>query len=360
MPEHLDTRARGRRSLLRSGCALLLLLPGLTGCAKAPAPGLPAPGGATTPTGGAGTGGLRKVKLLLNWFPEAEHGGYYAALVHGYYREAGLDVEIVPGGPNVPVIQQTAGRQVEFSVANADPILFGRAGDAPVVAVMAPLQVSPRCIMVHKESGIRSFEDLRNVTLAMSSTGAFSHYLRKRFPLEGVRVVPYSGSVAPFLLDKRYAQQGYVFSEPHVARGKGADPTVLSVADVGFNPYTSCLVTHQELIREEPEMVRNMVEASVRGWEKYLREPQDANARIHDLNPEMEMSLLALGAKDLIPLVRDKVAVKEGIGHMSEERWNTLARQLIEIGQLKEGEVRAAEAYSTAFLTSGDRLDPAR
>lgn len=299
-----------------------------------------------------GGAGPRKVKLLLNWFPEAEHGGFYAAQVSGYYREAGLDVEIVPGGPNVPVVQQVAGRQVEFGVANADPILFGRAEGAPVAAVMAPLQTSPRCIMVHAKSGIRRFEDLKNVTLAMSSTGAFAHFLRKRFPLAGVRVVPYSGSVAQFLTDTNYAQQGYVFSEPHVARSKGADPRVLLVADAGFNPYTSCLFTHQDLVRDEPETVRKMVQASVRGWADYLREPEAANRRIHELNPEMDLDTLAFGAKELKPLVLDSVAQKEGIGTMSTERWDTLIRQLIEIGQLKAEQVKAGDVLTTQFLSA--------
>lgn len=311
-------------------------------------------GGASAPTGNApaASGGIRKVKVLLNWFPEAEHGGFYAALVNGYYREAGLDVEIVPGGPNVPVVQQVAGRQVEFGVANADPILFGRAEGAPVVAVMAPLQVSPRCIMVHEKSGIRSFEQLKNVTLAMSSTGAFAHFLRKRFPLEGVRVVPYTGSVAQFLTDRNYAQQGYVFSEPHVARSKGGDPHTLLVADAGFNPYTSCLFTHEHLARDEAETVRKMVQASVHGWEAYLKDPDSTNQRIHDLNPEMDMETLAFGAKELKPLVLDPLAQKKGVGTMSDERWTTLIRQLVEIEQLKPSQVSAGQVFTSEFLTA--------
>ncbi|MFN3648464.1 MAG: ABC transporter substrate-binding protein [Armatimonadota bacterium] len=328
-----------RRSLLHTGLALALApLAGLAGCT-----------GSSSPGEGGGDG-LKKVSLLLNWFPEAEHGGFFAALVHGFYREAGLDVEIRPGGPNVPMIQQTAARRVDFCVANADNVLFGRAEDAPVVAVMAALQVSPRIIMVHEKSGIRSFEQLKNVKLAMSDTGAFAQYLRKRYPFEGVQIVPYTGNVAQFLVDPDYAQQGYIFSEPHVARKKGGDPYPLSVAEVGFNPYTSLLVTHEERIQSDPETVRKMVEASVRGWEKYLEAPEETNRRIHELNPEMELDLLELGARDMEPLVRDETAKQEGIGHMSRERWETLAQQLQEIGQLKAGQVTPASAFTTEFL----------
>ena len=70
---------------------------------------------------------LPSVTLQLNWFPEAEHGGYYAALAEGYYQEAGLNVKILPGGPDTPVLQQVARRAVTFGVANADNILLGAA-----------------------------------------------------------------------------------------------------------------------------------------------------------------------------------------------------------------------------------------
>jgi NitT/TauT family transport system substrate-binding protein len=80
-----------------------------------------------------------------------------------------------------------------------------------------------------------------------------------------VQVVPYSGSVAPFLANERYAQQGYVFSEPIVARAKGADVRCIAFAETGFNPYASGLVTSEALLRERPEVVRAVTEASAEG-----------------------------------------------------------------------------------------------
>ena len=107
----------------------------------------------------ASTKTLTKVTLQLNWFPEAEHGGYYAAALHGFFEEEGLEVEILPGGPNSPVIQQLVSSQAEFVVGNADQVLTSRAKDSEAVALFAPLQNSPRCIMVHEAAGIESLAD---------------------------------------------------------------------------------------------------------------------------------------------------------------------------------------------------------
>ncbi len=293
---------------------------------------------------------LVEVTLQLNWFPEAEHGGYFAALVHGYYQEAGLNVKILPGGPNSPVIQQVARRSATFGVVNADNILFGRAQQAPVVALMAPLQISPRCLIVHESSRINDFDDLKNITIAMSSSNAFSHYLRHKLPLPGVKIVPYSGTVAPFLLHKDYAQQGYVFSEPFVARKQGGDPKVLMLSELGFNPYTSLLFTHDDHVQEDPQLVRKMVAASVRGWKKYIESPEKANRAIHKMNPAMDMDILEFGATTLEPLVLDGEAEQEGIGTMLHARWQTLADQLVECEQLKPADAQVKQAYTTKFL----------
>jgi NitT/TauT family transport system substrate-binding protein len=293
---------------------------------------------------------LTKVTLQLNWYPEVEHGGYYAALVHGYYKEAGLKVEIVPGGPETPVVQQVARRSVTFGIANADYVLFGRAQQAPVVAVMAPLQISPRCLIVHESSGIRDFNQLKNMTIAMSMSNAFSQYLRHKLPLENVKIVPYPGNVAKFLIDKNYAQQGYVFSEPFVARKEGGDPRVLMVSDLGFNPYTSTLVVHEDQVSENPELVRKMVAASIRGWDTFIHDPEKTNQYIHKVNPQMDLDILAYGAKTLKPLVLDDAAEHEGIGTMSRARWQKLADQLVESKQLKKQAADAQGAYTTKFL----------
>ncbi|MEW6750199.1 MAG: ABC transporter substrate-binding protein [Candidatus Latescibacterota bacterium] len=290
------------------------------------------------------------VRLALNWFPEAEHGGFYAAQVRGLFAEAGVPVEILGGGPDAPVIQRVATGDVTFAVTNADDVLLARAQQVPVVALMASYQVNPRCIMVHTDSGIESIAQLRDVTLAMSPRPAFSHYLRRRFALEGVRIVPYPGNVTQFLLDHRYAQQGYVFSEPYVARSRGADPRALLVAETGFSPYASVLIATEETLRLHPQRVGAVVRATVRGWEEYLRDPALANEEIHRLNPEMPLDILAHGARESRPLVLDTAAQQHGIGHMTQERWETLVAQLVEAQLISPGAVEAGRAYTTAFL----------
>lgn len=292
---------------------------------------------------------LQEVSLILNWYPEAEHGGYYTALVEGYYEEAGLKVTIVPGGPNAPVLQKVDRKSATFGVTNADRVLLGRAQGADVVAVMSPLQNSPRCIMVHQSSGIETFADLKNVTLAMNSGATWAQFLQKRLPLDNVRIVD-NASVAKFLSDDNYAQQAYVFSEPFVANSKGGDPRSLMVSELGFNPYTSLLIAHADTISRRPEIVRKMVEASIRGWQTYLEHPGKTNRYIHRQNPQMELDILAFGAEAMKPLCIDESTPLEQLGRMTHQRWQTLHDQLVEINVFKPAAIDPRRAMTTQFL----------
>jgi NitT/TauT family transport system substrate-binding protein len=344
------TNLKSAKLFVRQRLWLLLAIVSLapTGCGKGPAP---------SPTSSDTKSAKRdahfepdEVSLALNWFPEAEHGGYFAALVHGYYEEAGLKVNILPGGPSAAVLQRVAARRVEFGIENADRVLLGREQQADCVALLAPLQKSPRAIMVHAASKFRRIEDLADVTLAVNSGSAWVQYLKKKALLRNVRFVPYSGNVAPFLLDKSYAQQAYVFSEPFVAEEKGAKVRCLLVAESGYNPYTSLLVTSGEMIHSRPELIRKFVAASLRGWQTYLERPEETNRYIHEINPEMGLEILAFGAKALKPLCTNGLADPNELGKMSAQRWSALARQLVEAEVMAAGRVDSSSAFTNEFL----------
>ena len=300
--------------------------------------------------------GVTSVKLALNWFPDVQHGGFYAAQLHQFYHEAGVEVDILGGGPDAPVVQRVATGQVEFGLTNADGVINARAAGAPVVALFAPYQINPRCIVVHESTGITDIGQIEDLTLALSQRPAFSHFLRKRYPFRNVSVVPYHGSVAPFLEDARYAMQGYVFSEPVVARRMGADAVALMVAEIGFNPYASVLIATEATVRERPALVAAVVRASRQGWSRYLEAPDETNQHIHELNPEMDLESLAAGVELSRDLILDDVAAAEAIGHMSPERWQLLVEQMLEAGVIEANQVQAKQCYTLSFLEPGKSL----
>lgn len=304
------------------------------------------------PAGKDGAASLTPVSLTLNWYPEAEHGGYYAALVHGYYREEGLDVTIHPGGPDIPVVQLAVEGRTDFGVDNGDKLLLVRAQQADAVALFAPLQISPRCLMVHQKSGIKSFDDLakqEGFTLAMNAGQPFAMFLEKRLDLSKMTIAPYTGSLVAFLSEEKFGQQAYNFSEPYNARKQGSDPQNLMVSDLGFNPYTSLLLTGRKQLETRKPLVEKMVRATRRGWEKYLSDPKSTNDHIHKQNPEMADDVLDFGVETLKPLCLPDGLPPERIGEMTDARWKELADQLVEIKAIPASQADFRGAYTLEF-----------
>ena len=103
---------------------------------------------------------LTPISQVLNWFPQPEQGGQFAAKVKGYYKDAGLDMTILPGGPQVSGIQIVAAGKAEFGMAQGDELIQARDQGIPVVALAAQFQINPTAILFHKGDNVKDFSDL--------------------------------------------------------------------------------------------------------------------------------------------------------------------------------------------------------
>jgi NitT/TauT family transport system substrate-binding protein len=295
-----------------------------SGCAKK------SPPSAGAPDAGAPT--LAKVTLALDWVPEPEFGGFYAARESGAYEKHGIGIEIQGGGAGVPVLQMVATGRADFGTVGGDELLTARARGADLVALFAVFQTSPQGIMVHASRKLQKLEDaFHSGTVALETGKAYAAYLKKKFAWEGVKVVPYDGGVAHFLADPSFGQQCYVSSEPIAARKKGAEPTVFLIADAGFNPYATVVVTRRELLQKNPGLVKKFVLATREGWRAYLDNPGATNLLLAKLNTALDAESLSAAAEAQRPLIENEHTEQFGLGIMLQARWQTLADQLLEL-----------------------------
>lgn len=294
---------------------------------------------------------LTKVAILLNWYPEAEHGGFYAAKVHGIYEKYGLDVDIQPGGKTTVVAQSLTLGRVQFGVANADDVLVARNQDIPLVALMAPIQKGPRCIMVRADSGIQSLADLKNVILQIDPNRPYVPFLKSKGLLDAsVKLAPYYGSVAQLVAGPGYAAQGYTFSEPFMAKQQGVAVKEFMMSDIGYNPYASLLVTSNDYLAKHEDVCRRMVEASVEGWQKYLSDATASNEVILKNNKQgLTKETLDYGVVALKPLCMENDDLKT-VGKMSRERWVELSDTLVDLKIIDRPKVNVDAVFNATFL----------
>lgn len=280
-----------------------------------------------------------RVKLALDWVPEPEFGGFYAARESGAFARHGLEVEVLGGGAGAPVSQMVGSGQVEFGTTSADELLTARARGVDLVPLFVVYQTSPRAIMAHASRGATTLEQvLSSGTVAMEPGAPYTLFLKKKYGFDKVKIVPYDGGVARFVADKDFAQQCFLTSEPLAAKKQGADPIVFKVADEGFNPYATVVMTRRELIQKSPERVRAFVQAVREGWRAYLDDPKPANAIMAKLNTTMDAETFAAIAEAQKPLIETEETKAKGLGVMNRERWETLGKQLVELGLVEKAQ----------------------
>ena len=269
-----------------------------------------------------------KIKLALNWKPEPEFGGFYAAP----YSAHGLDVDVLPGGSGTPTVQMVGAGSVDFAIVSADEIVLARSHGNDVVALFAVFQHSPTGIMAHASPNLTSIGDvLKGGTLALESGLPFARLLERKYSFSHVKVVPSpGGDITSFLHDENFAQQCFLTSEPIAARKKGAAVKVFAVSEIGYDPYTTVLAISGESLRKNPDRAKAMVAAVREGWRAYLDNPKTVNQQMNQLNPTMDLDTFA----EVAEAQKQFIGAGNSLGTMSRQRWETLIAQLKDLGDI--------------------------
>lgn len=280
----------------------------------------------------AGGYGGTSVQILLDWKPEPEFGGFYQAKHSGAFLKRGIDIDLKSAGEGAPTWQLLASGKADFATTAADQVLIARAQGADVVAVFAVYQTSPQGIMVHAARGFKNIKDVftHPGTLA-AEDNAWLQFCRNKYSPITVKLTGYAGGVQNFLADKNYSQQCFITSEPILARRQGGDPQTFLVADAGYNPYTTVLICRGQTLRDHPDLVKNVVDASREGWRDYLDDPSPANAVMEKLNSDMDPATFTEAAAEQHRLIETDETKAAGLGFMNAQRWDELAGQMTKL-----------------------------
>jgi NitT/TauT family transport system substrate-binding protein len=306
---------------------------------------------------------LDKVSFGTNWVPEAEHGGFFQALADGTYRKYGLDVTIVPGGPNDNNrMLLIAGKLDFFMAANTLMSFDAVANNVPVVTVAAIFQRDPQVFLTHPESKVTKLAELKPLTLFVSKEGISSYFqwLKSEYGFSEEKVRPYTFNPQPFIANEDSAMQGYVTSEPFaIEKAAKFKPGIILLADYGFNTYSTLIETRRDLIDRKPDLVQRFVDASAIGWYNYLyRDNAAGNAMIKKLNPEMTDELLAYSTDKMkeYGIVDSGDALRDGIGAMTDARAASFFDKMVRAGVVR-ADVDYRKAYTLRFVNKGVGLD---
>ncbi len=297
-----------------------------------------------------------KVTYGTNWVAEPEHGGFYQAVADGTYAKYGLEVTIVPGGPQINNRLLLAVGKIDFYMgANLLQAFDAVANKIPTVVVASMFQKDPQVLLVHPDAGVEKFADLKNLNILVSAEGVATYYqwLKSQYGFREEQVRPYTFNPQPFLVDKKLAMQGYVTSEPFVVEKQGGfKPRIFLLADQGFDTYSTTIEVRTDLVKKNPALVQRFVDASIIGWYNYIYgDNRKANELIKKHNPEMTDDLIAFSVAKMreYGIVDSGNSLKLGVGIVSEARVKSFFDKMVKAGVVSAS-VDWRQAIDTRFV----------
>lgn len=308
---------------------------------------------------------LDKIRFGTNWLADPAAGGFYQAVADGTYAKYGLDVTIVPGGPQANGgLLLLFGKLDFFMGGDMIGSFLSAESKLPLIAVAAMAQKSPQVLMSHPGAGLDRWEDLPNakpVYLGAGAINTFFAWLRLAYGFSNENIRPYNFNSAPFIANPNSIQQGYVTAEPYeIERQGGFRPNVFLLSDHGYATYSTLVVTRNEIVAKSPDLVQRFVDASAIGWRHYLYgDNAPGNALIRRDNPDISESQIAFSVAALkaYGIVDSGDALKLGVGAMTDERWAEFFDTMVRIGMV-DPRTDYRSAYTLRFVNKGVGLDP--
>lgn len=297
-----------------------------------------------------------KLTYITTWRAQAEQGGYYQALAKGYYKACGVDLTIRQAGPGVNAQQLFAAGAVDIMMASHSEVVLqlNQQGFA-ARAVMAVFQKNPQVLVTHEGNGIEKIEDMKGkpVMIAGTSRNTYWAFLKAKYGFNDSQIRPYTGQIAPWLVDNSAIQQALVTNEPfRIAKETGKMPKVFMLSDYGWDSYASISLVPQALIDSKPQAVQCFVDATRKGWTEFLTgDPAPGIALIRKDNPDnpddvVDYVIKTIKARGLTESA-DTAAL--GIGAMTDKRWQDFVAMQVKAGLVPAG-FDHRTAYTLQFL----------
>ena len=297
------------------------------------------------------------ITFNLNWLPQGEHCGFFQAEAAGLYEAAGLEVEILAGGPNVNVNQLVAGGRVDLGMGSAFTALNLANGGVDAVTVAAFFQKSPQTLVAHPGTGVETLADLkdRKIMVANFSRQEFWQFLKAEHGFSDEQLLPYAYSAAPFLADRMAVQQGYITEDALLLGAEMPEPPVtVLLADHGFDDYASTVYGMRDWIEANRAEVQAFLDATAEGYAQCLAgEAEEAKAAIMAANPDhsaelFDFKLEQMRARNLVTGEGDLA-----IGQMEPDRWAGFVATMVKAG-VYPASIEAPALYDLSFMSPDD------
>jgi len=300
------------------------------------------------------------VTFQLNWMAGGPNAGFEAALAQGYYKEAGLDVTLVQGNGSGNTAQLVANGRAQIAYADAVAVMQLIAKGAPMKIVATVYQSNPNAVMALKKKGIRSVKELKGKKVGVPSGSSQTTMLPLLLKANGLSEsdvnmidMPVSSMVPALLQEQVDAVLGSIDAYQIQAEAQGAQLDVYRFADYGVPTVSTSIFASNDYLKSNPEVVKNFVAATLKGWSFALDHPDQAIKDVKKVFPETNEKLATAELAAITPLFCSGGA--KYIGKAEPALWSKSQELLAEVKLLPSGQ-DPTSYYSYDFLPPASQM----
>lgn len=295
------------------------------------------------------------VSLRLDWVIGSEHAPIFLAKEKGFFREEGIDVNILAGEGSTVVVKLVGNKSNDFGYATADQVLMAYAKGLPVKTTAVVLQHTPACIIFPKDKPIRKLDDLYGKRLGTQiksvvdkqweAVARIHNIDRKKITeIPSDRVVAQSMSAG-----KLDAAVAFFFNDGLLLEAKGQPTGWLMFSDLGLKVYSTSLVVNEDLLKEKPDLVRRFTKAFMRGWSYSKEHPAEALDVFLKANTNVDPVYAKLKLPAVLGLTDSEDTRKNGLGYSTRAGWETMQKALIDM-KLMESPIDVGKVFTNEYL----------
>lgn len=276
-----------------------------------------------------------KVTLALKWFHQFQFAGYYAAIEKGYYKEEGLEVELITPSTGVFPVEAVLKGLADYGISTSD-LIKSRVEKKPVVLIATIFQNSPIILLSRKESNLQYLSDYVGKSVMSSEEEIFeikAMFLREGIIPDSIKFIAYQDSVNSIIKGEADAAIDYITDQPYEMKKRGVEPRIIQPVDYGICFYSDILFTTEKEINYNPERVKAFRRASIKGWEYALKNKEEIVEVILNMPGVKERGktrdALLYEAVETEKLIQPELVE---LGHLNPERLDKMAQTYAELG----------------------------
>lgn len=293
------------------------------------------------------------VNLRLNWYLSGSHAAFYLGRDRGYFADAGIDVQIDEGRGSGRSVQLVGTGTDDFAMADAGSLMVGVSKGLEAQAIMSLVNISTFAIVALADSGITSPRDLEGKSVAVTAGDALTQLwpavvAANDLDADAINLVMMDPAAKPISVmeGQTDALLGGISDQPNLMRKHGHEVTIIPFYEIGVNTVGMTLITHPDMIAENPDLVRRFVQATQRSYQAMFDEPDAAVAAVKAEKADLDEDTLTSQVTETVDIIQRGLPEDHPFGYNDPEVW----AQTLDIMKTYRG--LETDKPATAFYTN--------